>query len=103
MRPTNSILQDPGDLVKDLIKRSGSMDAKVYEPAQYELAKALEMPLRQGVLVGDVVRNLYEAMVVQPGATVEFPLDLLAPGDEANFVAFTNPGNGRIPERPGRR
>jgi hypothetical protein len=96
---TNSILQKPDDVVIDLIKRSGNMDIRVAEPAQYELAKALEMPLRQGVLVGDVVRSLYEAMVVQPGASVEFPLDLLAPGDEGNFVAFTNPGNGRIPER----
>jgi len=34
-----------------------------------------------------------------PGTAVEFPLDLLAPGEEDQFVAYTNPGNGRIPER----
>jgi hypothetical protein len=34
-----------------------------------------------------------------PGTAVEFPLDLLAPGDEDQFVAYTNPGNGRIAER----
>ena len=42
---------------------------------------------------------IYEAMPLEPGATPEFPLDLLAPGSETDHVAYTNPGNGRIPER----
>jgi len=37
--------------------------------------------------------------VMEPGTTSEFPLDLLAPGEEDEFVAYTNPGHGRIPER----
>jgi hypothetical protein len=36
---------------------------------------------------------------MEPGSTSEFPLDLLAPGEEDEFVAYTNPGHGRIPER----
>jgi hypothetical protein len=36
---------------------------------------------------------------MENGGTLEWPLDLLAPGDEDAFVAYTNPGNGRIPER----
>jgi len=89
----------PDDALIDLIKRSGSSDTSIAFQAQYELARALETPLRQGVLVGDIVRNVFEAMVLEPGASVEWPLDLLAPGEEDEFIAYTNPGNGRIPEQ----
>lgn len=83
----------------DLLRRSGSSDKTVALAAQREVAKALETPLRQGVLFGDIVTGIYEAMPLEPGASPEFPLDLLAPGTETEHVAYTNPGNGRIPER----
>jgi hypothetical protein len=67
--------------------------------AQREIAKALETPIRKGVLFGDIVTSIYEAIPLEPGATPEFPLDLLAPGTETEHIAYTNPGNGRIPER----
>jgi len=94
-----SLFTKPDDALIELIRRSGDPDTSVAFPAQHELAKALETPLRQGVLVGDVARNLYESMVMPMGSSIEFPLDLLAPGEEDEFVAYTNPGNGRIAER----
>lgn len=92
-------LKRPDDAIIELIVKSGSMDTNVAFPAQRELAKALQTPLRQGVLVGDVVTGIFEALPLPPGTPIEFPLDLLAPGEENDFVAYTNPGNGRIPER----
>lgn len=89
----------PEQSIIDLIVESGDLDLARANDAQLKLAKALEMPLRQGVLVGDVVTGIYESMQLGPGASVEFPLDLLAPGEEDEHVAYTNPGNGRIPER----
>jgi|TARA_R110000765_G_scaffold119381_1_gene214259 hypothetical protein len=83
----------------ELLKRSGDSDKSIAIQAQREIAKALELPLRKGVLFGDIVGSIYEAMPLEPGASPEFPLDLLAPGTENDHVAFTNPGNGRIPER----
>ena len=83
----------------ELLKRSGDSDKSIAIQAQREIAKALELPLRKGVLFGDIVGSIYEAMPLEPGASPEFPLDLLAPGTEGDHVAFTNPGNGRIPER----
>jgi len=83
----------------ELLRRSGDSDKTVAIQAQREIAKALETPLRKGVLFGDVVRGIYEAMPLEPGASPEFPLDLLAPGTEIDHIAFTNPGNGRIPEK----
>lgn len=97
---TNVMFKKPEDpAVIDMIIRSGNADLAIAQPAQRELAKALELPLRQGVLVGDVVRGIFEPLPMAPGTPVEFPLDLLAPGEEDQFVAYTNPGNGRIPER----
>ena len=92
-------MQRPDAAFLDLLKRSGSAVKDEALAAQRELAQALEMPLRQGVLVGDVVTGIFEAMPIEPGSSVEFPLDLLAPGEEDDFVAYTNPGHGRIPER----
>ena len=92
-------IQRPSDEFITLLKQSGDADRAVALSAQRDIAKALETPLRKGVLFGDVVRGIYEAMPLEPGASPEFPLDLLAPGTEVDHIAFTNPGNGRMPER----
>ena len=42
----------------ELIKRSGSADKTEALNAQHELALALELPLRKGVLVGDILDNI---------------------------------------------
>ena len=83
----------------ELLKRTASSDDHIRAEAQFEFAQALQAPLRQGVLVGDVVRGLFEAMPLEPGAVAEFPLDLLAPGTEQEHVAYTMPNQGRIPQR----
>lgn len=93
------MFKKPDDRILELIVRSGNDEPAVALAAQHELAKAIVTPLRQGVLVGDVARNLYESMVMPLGSTVEWPLDLLAPGEEDQHVAYTNPGHGRIAER----
>lgn len=89
----------PDEEIIELIKRSGDLDINIANAAQLELATALVEPLRQGVLIGDIVRNFFQPLPLPPGTPVEFPLDLLAPGEEDEFVAYTNPMNGRIPER----
>ena len=93
------MLNRPSDEFIALLQRSGSSDKAVALDAQREIAKALELPLRKGIMFGDVVTNIYEKMVLEPGSQPEFPLDLLAPGTERDYTAYTNPGHGRIPER----
>jgi hypothetical protein len=93
------MLKRPSDEFIALLQRSGSSDKSVALDAQREIAKALELPLRKGIMFGDVVTDIYEKMVLEPGSQPEFPLDLLAPGTERDFTAYTNPGHGRIPER----
>lgn len=94
-------LVKPPQEVIELIVKSGSTDFEEAMASQMEYTRALVEPLRQGILVGDNVRNMniFEMLNLGPSAVIEFPLDLLAPGDEGDFVAYTNPGNGRIPER----
>ena len=91
-------LTKPDESTIELIVKSGDKDLNVAMAAQTELAIALTEPLRQGILVGDVTGNIFERRVMT-GQMLEFPLDLLAPGEETEHVAFTNPGNGRIPEK----
>ena len=87
------------DEMNQLLATAGSMNREESVSAMGELAKALELPLRKGVMDGDILDGIYEAIQLQPGATSEFPLDFLAPGTEKDFVAYTIPNHGRIPER----
>lgn len=89
----------PSPELTELLKRSGSANREESLSASAEFAKALELPLRQGVLSGDILDGIFEAIRLAPGATPEFPLDFLSPGSERDFVAYTIPNHGYIPER----
>ena len=54
----------------ELIKRSGSADKTEALNAQHELALALELPLRKGVLVGDILDNIFQRLPMEPGVSV---------------------------------
>jgi hypothetical protein len=93
------LVKKPTPEMNELLKRSGSTQYEVAMAAQRELAKALTLPLKQGVLNGDIIAGIFEPVYFEPGASIEFPLDFLAPGTEKDFVAYTIPNIGRIPER----
>jgi len=93
------INERPSDEFISLLRKSGDADINTAQAAQREFAKALELPLRKGVLVGNILGNIFETINVETGSTTEFPLDLISPGLEGEHVAYTNPGHGRIPER----
>lgn len=82
-----------------LLRQSGSYNKAEALAATQELAKALELPLREGILNGDILGSIFEPIQLDKNATPEFPLDFLAPGTEKDFVAYTIPNHGRIPER----
>ena len=90
---------EPTPEMNDLLVRAGSLKKEESLSATAELAKALELPLRKGVMSGDILDGIFEAIRLEAGATAEFPLDFLAPGTEKDFVAYTIPNHGRIPER----
>lgn len=90
---------EPTPELTDLLVRSGSPNREVSLAANAEFAKALELPLRQAVLSGDILDGIFEPIQLAQSATPEFPLDFLAPGTEKDFVAYTIPNHGYIPER----
>lgn len=83
----------------ELLIRSGSANKEEALGANSEFAKALELPLRQGILNGDILDGIFEPIVLAQSATPEFPLDFLAPGTEKDFVAYTIPNHGYIPQK----
>jgi hypothetical protein len=95
----NTKVFQPTPELTDLLVRSGSLKKEEALAANAEFAKALELPLRQGVLSGNILDNIFEPIQLQQGATPEFPLDFLAPGTEKDFVAYTIPNHGYIPEK----
>lgn len=92
-------LKTPTAEMNTLLRKSGSNKYGEAVAAQRELATALTLPLRQGVLKGDIVGGIFQPIKFEPGASVEFPLDFLAPGTEKSFIAYTIPNVGRMPER----
>jgi hypothetical protein len=95
----NTTKFQPTPEVTDLLVRSGSANREVALAANREFAKALELPLRQGLLSGNILDNIFEPIQLAQSATPEFPLDFIAPGTEKDFVAYTVPNHGYIPER----
>lgn len=89
------------DKLDKILMDSGSLNKTIALENQNELAKALELPLRQGILNGDILGpfSIFEPIRLRENATSEFPLDWLAPGQEKNFVAYTIPNNGYLPQR----
>lgn len=82
-----------------LLKQCGHRQERVALAAQEQFAKALMSPLREGVFAGDIIQGVFEEVRFAPGAAPEFPLDMVAPGTEKDYVAYTIPSQGRIPER----
>lgn len=74
-------------------------DSRVREDAQKTFAAELQMPLRQGVFDRDNLGGIYEKQVLAPGAQANYPLDFVKPGEEDDYIAFTLPKQGRLPER----
>jgi len=80
----------------ELLKASGSSDKATALEAQRQIARAIELPLRKGIQAGNVLEGIFTTTT--DGMT-EYPLDLLAPGTEGQFTAYTNPGHGYIPQK----
>lgn len=92
-------MKRPSEEMNQLLRASASTDVALATRASIELAVALTVPLKQGVLRGDIVTGIFEPIFFEPGTACEFPLDLLAPGTEQQYIAYTIPNQGRIPEK----
>lgn len=64
-----------------------------------EFAKAIELPLRKGLMPGPTTQSIFTPMDFSDSRTVEFPVDVLRPGTEKEFAAFVVPNCGYIPNK----
>ena len=60
---------DPSPELTDLLMRSGSAEKGESLSASREFAKALELPLRQAVLNGDILNGIFEQIQIAQSAT----------------------------------
>lgn len=81
------------------LKGMASPDTEVRLRAQRAFAGELNMPLRQGIFDKDNLGDIFERQLLAPGAQANYPLDFVRPGTEQDYVAFTMPKQGRVPER----
>ena len=89
----------PTPEMNELLVRTTSANKDEAELAAAQLAVALQTPLREGVLSGDIVSEIFTETPLGPGAPPEWPLDPIAPGTERDYVAYSIPQHGRIPEQ----
>jgi len=85
--------------LKELLHRSAVGNEDMAMAAQYELVEALVEPLREGVLVGDIISDIFAREDLDVNAYPEYHLSFLAPGTEKDHVAYTIPRLGYIPQR----
>jgi hypothetical protein len=83
-----------------LFRATASKTRSAREEAGSYFASSLELPLRKTVLSTDVVNKygIYE-VVETFGRDFKYPLDLIAPGQEDEYVAYSIPNHGYIPQR----
>jgi hypothetical protein len=61
---------------------------------------AVSLPLRRGILSDSTIEGIFEEVDNETGtSSMEFPLDIIAPGQEDNYVGYTIPDHGYIPQR----
>jgi len=47
-----------------------------------DMADILSKPLRSGILVGDIMKNIYDVQELSEPGMIEFPLDILKDNNE---------------------
>lgn len=84
---------------KDLLKQAGDGDETKALKAQRALAAEISPVIRQGVLVGDTVLELFSKEVFDPAARIEYPIDFYRNDNANDFNAYVIPNHGKIPQR----
>jgi hypothetical protein len=62
------------------------------------VAASINPPLRQGIMPGNIIGGIFNQVDFDYGRIYEYPLDFLTPGTEKDFVAYTIPNQGALPE-----
>lgn len=83
----------------NLFQRTGDVKREVALEAQDLFAKAVQGQIRKAILDGDNTQGIFTVEDRGEFGDPEYPVDLLAPGEEDQYVAYVGVPGGRIPER----
>jgi hypothetical protein len=83
----------------ELLRRTGSSNKAEALEAMHSLAQALQIPLRSALIDGDILGGIFAPEVLDPSATAEYPLDFYQTAQENDYVAYTLPSEGALPQR----
>lgn len=89
----------PTPEMSELLRRSGHSDPIIRAEAERNVATAMAIPIREGILDGDITDGIFTPMTFDVGTLIEFPLDFISPGTEREFIAYTAPNAGYIPQK----
>jgi len=76
-----------------------SPDKAVAEQARSFYAEALQEPLRQTLLSGNVYSDIFTSEDYPMNVKPMYMLDWVVPGTEADYVAYTIPAQGELPRK----
>ena len=91
---------DELELLGSYLRDAATSTTAVAQQKLSKVAKALELPLRQAILDGDIYSDIFEPMDKRGRDCVRLPLDFMAPGMENDFTAFAIPECTCMPECP---
>lgn len=92
-------VNEPSIEMAALLRKVGSPHYETSMAANRELAEAFAPVIREGIMPGDIVTDIFTEIPLAPDAIPEFPLDFVAPGTEGDYAAYTLSQHGRIPEK----
>lgn len=85
------------DISTELLKATADTDPVVRSKAITEFFTAIQLPVRQAIFDGDNTSNIFNVVTLPAGVSPEIPTDIIAPGTQGDYRAFTNPGKGYLP------
>lgn len=92
------VAEIPSEVYK-LFQDTSSSDRAVAEKARGMYAQALQEPLRESVLAGQIYNNIFSIERYGYGAKPMYQLDWIVPGTEGDYVAYTIPAQGEMPRK----
>lgn len=92
--PDIEITAEQKQEITNLITAASSNNYEEAIVAQQEIAAAISTPVRQGVLHGNTIADIFNE-----AEDTEYPVDLYRADNAGEFVAYTIPDQGLIPQR----
>lgn len=83
----------------ETFRNTTSSDRAVAEKARQEYAQALQEPLRQAILAGQIYNEIFTIEKYPMNVKPMYMLDWITPGTEGDYVGYNIPAQGELPRK----